>query len=60
MNNYEKIIHKALIAILFSVMNWILITTFIIEISFLKYLIVETVLVLWMKVYKFTLNKFKL
>jgi hypothetical protein len=56
----EKTIHHALIAILFSIINWIIIDNFIINISFWKYFIIELLLVSSLKIFKFTIQKLKL
>jgi hypothetical protein len=60
MTNIEKIIHHFSLSVLFTLINWFIIDFFIIEISFIKYFIIEIILVLSLKFYKFTLSKFKL
>ena len=40
MGKYEKAINKTIIALLFSVLNWLIIDRFIIEIPFYKYFII--------------------
>jgi hypothetical protein len=60
MTKFEKVFHRFLLSLAFTLTNWFTVTTFIIEISFLKYFFIELLLVLSMKLFKFTLTKFKL
>ena len=60
MGKYEKAINKTIIAILFSVLNWLIIDRFIIEIPFYKYFIIEILLIVTMKLCIFTTQKLKL
>jgi hypothetical protein len=49
-----------MIAILFSILNWLIIDRFIIEIPFYKYFIIEILLIVTMKLCIFTTQKLKL
>jgi hypothetical protein len=60
MGKYEKAINKTIIAILFSILNWLIIDRFIIEIPFYKYFIIEILLIVTMKLCIFTTQKLKL
>ena len=60
MGKYEKAINKTIIAILFSILNWLIIDRFIIEIPFYKYFIIEILLIVSMKIFIFTTQKIKL
>jgi hypothetical protein len=60
MGKYEKAINKTIIALLFSVLNWLIIDRFIIEIPFYKYFIIEILLIVTMKLCIFTTQKLKL
>lgn len=60
MKQYEKVIHKILISLIYTIATWTFIKSFILNLSFYKYFLIEIVLVLSMKFYKFTLEKFKL
>ena len=60
MGKYEKAINKTIIALLFSVLNWLIIDRFIIEIPFYKYFIIEILLIVSMKIFIFTTQKIKL
>lgn len=53
----EKMIHSFTLALLISIINWIIIDSFIIEISFFKYFLIEIILILSIKLYKFTKQK---
>lgn len=56
----EKIINHLLLGALFTITNWMIVDAFIIKVPFYKYFLIELILVLSMKIYKFTLRKFKL
>jgi len=58
--SYEKIIHKVLLSALFSILCWIIVTNFIIEISFFRYFLIELILILSIRLLKFTLIKLKI
>jgi hypothetical protein len=60
MGKYEKAINKTIIALLFSVLNWLIIDRFIIDIPFYKYFIIEILLIVTMKLCIFTTQKLKL
>lgn len=60
MSIYEKTINKLIISLLFTIMNWIIINNFIVEIIYWKYLFIEILLVVSMKLSIFTTRKLKL
>jgi accessory gene regulator protein AgrB len=60
MGKYEKALNKTILSILFSILNWTLINRFLIEIPFYKYFIIEILLIVSMKIFIFTTQKFKL
>lgn len=60
MSPIEKTLTKLGISLLFSIINWILIDYFIIDISFIRYFIVELLLVISLKFYTFILHSTKL
>ena len=60
MGPFEKTLNKTIIAVLFSVLNWLVIDRFIIEIPFYKYFIIEILLIVTMKLCIFTTQKLKL
>jgi hypothetical protein len=53
----EKFIHSFIIAAVFSILCWFIVNTFIIEITFWKYIIIEIILAVSKKLYTFTLQK---
>jgi hypothetical protein len=59
MTTIEKYIHRFLIGVIFTLCNWFIVNTFIIQVSFPRYFFIELLLVLSMKLFKFTLTKFK-
>lgn len=56
----EKIINHLLLGALFTLVNWMIVDALIIEVPFYKYFLIELILVISMKIYKFTLTKFKI
>jgi hypothetical protein len=56
----EKIIHGFMLAVLFSVINWLIIDGLIINVSIIEYLFIEITFVLSIKLFKFTKLKLKL
>lgn len=56
----ERQIHRALISLVFSVINWILIDLLLVDLPFWKYFIIELFLVVSMKFYIFTTRKLNL
>ena len=60
MTQKEKVFHNIIIAIFFSIVNWLIVDNLIIPISFWKYLIIELMFVLSQKLFKFTVLKLKL
>jgi hypothetical protein len=60
MSSLEKVIHKLFLSLVFTIINWIVIDHFIVEISFIKYIFVEVLLLVSMKFYIFTTRKLNL
>jgi hypothetical protein len=60
MKTYEKYFHKATLSLLFSILCWLLIKNLIIDIGFFRYFLIELLLILSMRLLKFTLTKLKL
>jgi hypothetical protein len=60
MKRNAKIIHRIILSTLFSILTWLVVKNFIIEITFLRYFILELILYLSMNLLKFTLQKFKI
>lgn len=60
MTTFEKYTHRFFLGLVFTLVNWTIVKTFIVDVSFLTYLFIEILLVLSMKFFKFTLTKFKL
>jgi hypothetical protein len=60
MKTYAKVIHRIILSTLFSILTWIIVKSFIIEITFLRYFLVELILYFSMNLLKFTLQKFKI
>jgi hypothetical protein len=56
----EKVFHGFIIGILFSVANWLIIDKFIINLPIYKYIFIEFILVVSIKIYTFTKLKLKL
>jgi hypothetical protein len=57
MTRLEKGIHGFLISVVFSILNWVVINKFLIDLSLGKYLIIELLLLVSMKFYIFTIRK---
>jgi|Laugrespbdmm15sn_2_1035079.scaffolds.fasta_scaffold27746_3 hypothetical protein len=53
----EKIIHSFFLAIFISIINWLIIFKFIVEISIFKYFLIEIILILSIKLFTFTKQK---
>jgi len=49
MTKYEKILHRFIISILFSIASWFIINNLIVSVSFWKYLIIEILLLVMLK-----------
>jgi hypothetical protein len=60
MTELEKFITRTLLAILFTLLNWLVISHYIVEISLLRYFFVELILVISYKFYTFTISKYNL
>jgi hypothetical protein len=60
MSSLEKVIHKLFLSLVFTIINWIVIDHFIVELSFIKYIFVEVLLLFSMKFYIFTTRKLNL
>lgn len=56
----EKTIHTLILSAIFSIICWFVVDNLIINISFLKYFLIEIILIISLKFYKFTIRKFKL
>ena len=56
----ERNIHRLVVSILFSLLNWVVVKNLIIELPFWKYFIIELLLLVSMKFYIFTIQKLKL
>jgi len=56
----EKIFHSFIISVLFSLLNWFIIKNLIIDVTIIEYIFIEIVLVLSIKLFKFTKLKLKL
>ena len=56
----EKFFHALVIGILFSILNWFIIDCFIIKLSILKYVFIECILIVSIKLFKFTKLKLNL
>jgi hypothetical protein len=56
----KKFFYSFLIGILLSLLNWIIIDNFIVRISIYKYILIEFVLVISIKFFKFTKLKLNL
>jgi hypothetical protein len=57
MTQNKRAIHLLILGLLFSIINWIIIKKLIVEISIFQYFFIEIILVLSMKIYKFTKQK---
>ena len=49
MTKYEKVIHRFIVSILFSIASWFIINNLIVSVSFWKYLIIEILLLVMLK-----------
>jgi hypothetical protein len=56
----EKIFHSFIISVLFSLLNWFIIKNLIIDVTVVQYIFIEIVLVVSIKLFKFTKLKLKL
>ena len=56
----EKVFHGFIIGILFSVANWLIIDKLVMNLSITKYIFIEFILVISIKLFKFTKLKLKL
>jgi hypothetical protein len=57
MGRYEKVIHRFLLGMLFSLITWFIIDKLIIEIEFWKYFIIELLIVGILRISTFTNQK---
>jgi hypothetical protein len=60
MTDFQKAVQKIGLAVFFTLLNYFIISNFIIELSFVRYFIVELVLVFSYKFYSFTLSSLNL
>lgn len=58
--NTQKAIQTISIAVLFTLLNYFIISNYIVDLSFWKYLIVEFVLIISYKLYNFTISSLNL
>lgn len=56
----EKIFHSFVISILFSLINWFLIKNLIIDVTITQYIFIEIVLIISIKLFKFTKLKLRI
>lgn len=60
MTVFEKALHRLLLGAIFTITNWLIVKSLIVDVSFYRYFFIELILILSMKLFKFTLTKFKL
>lgn len=60
MSKTEKAVHRLMISLGFSLLNWIIIDNLLVEISLWKYIFIELLLVFSMKFSIFTIRKLRL
>lgn len=60
MSSIEKELHKLLISLCFSVLTWLIVDHFIVDLPLWKYFIIELLLVISWKFSIFTTRKMKL
>jgi len=60
MSELEKSINRFIISGFFSFITYLLITNYIVEIPFLKYIFIEIILVISLKLFTFTVQKTKI
>ena len=56
----EKTIHHLLLSLVFSLANWFIINKFVIPLTFITYFIIEIILAISLKFFKFTIQKLNL
>lgn len=57
MTRTEKIVNNLTLGLIFSIINWFLINKLIVKMTFIEYLLIEIVLVISIKLFKFTQQK---
>jgi len=57
MTKFQRGIHSLLLSLAFSALSWMIVDSCIINIAFYKYLMIEVLVTLSMKLYVFTLTK---
>jgi hypothetical protein len=57
MTKFQRGFHSLLLSIAFTLITWMIIDTFIINVSFGKYIILEIAILISEKLYLFTLSK---
>lgn len=57
MPNISYHVHKLLLSCIFSLGNWLLINTLLVDISIIKYIIVELIVLISLKCFIFTARK---
>ena len=56
----EKVLHSLMLSVTFSLVNWKIIDFFLIDMPFWRYIIIELILVISIKLFKFTKQKLKI
>jgi len=56
----EKTIHHLLLSFVFSLANWFIINKFVTPLTFTTYFIIEIILAVSLKIFKFTIQKLNL
>lgn len=56
----EKTIHHLLLALVFSFINWFIINKLVTPLPFITYFIIEIILAISLKIFKFTIQKLNL
>jgi hypothetical protein len=60
MSSVDKVVHRLLISLVFTALNWVVVDFLIVDVSFWRYLIIELFLVVSLKFYTFTTRKLNL
>jgi hypothetical protein len=57
MTNFQRGLHSLLLSVAFTLITWMIIDTFVINVSFSKYILLEVAILISEKLYLFTLSK---
>lgn len=57
MTKFQRGFHSLLISFLFSLVNWVIVDSIVIEIPLYKYLLIEVMIVVSMRLYLFIISK---